>query len=92
MSLFIEVMGAQSEAVAERVHAIAVLRENVDLAFSAAKDLPELMRILDQTQMQVHAARKAVVREAWVTGRSTNEVAQALRLNVADVLARYPRG
>ncbi|TDP89773.1 hypothetical protein EDF62_3070 [Leucobacter luti] len=91
MSLFLDVVDAQSEAVAERIHAIAELRESVDLVSSAAKDLPELMRILDHTQMHVHAARRAVVREAWVTGRSTNEVAQALRINVADVLARYPK-
>ena len=50
----------------------------------------DLLRLLAVVQAQVHACRKAVVREARATGHSDREIAAMLRLHVSDFASRFP--
>ena len=84
------IIAEQERAVSDRVEAVTALCVLAETLDSAPSDLLGLLAALCELQSQLHSVFKCVTREAWVIGQDADVVARAMRLNVNDVLSRYP--
>lgn len=80
----------QEECASQRQHELQELLSGAERAAHLSVSVEDLLRLLGAVQAQVHACRKAVVREARATGHSDREVAAMLRLHVNDFVSRFP--
>lgn len=80
----------QEKCSSLRRHELQELLSAAERAALLSVSVEDLLRLLGAVQAQVHACRKAVVREARATGHSDREVARMLKIHVNDFVSRFP--
>ena len=80
----------QEECASLRQYELQELLSAAERVALLSVSVEDLLRLLAVVQAQVHACRKAVVREARATGHSDREVARMLKIHVNDFVSRFP--
>ncbi len=81
---------AQERCSSRRRDELQELVYAAERAAHLSASVEDLLSGLAAVQTQVHGCRKAVVAEARSVGFGEHEIAQMLRLNVADFVSRFP--